>query len=113
MERSVDGSIFIEPSVRLPAGESGKENRCTACAATTSGWMMYLFSSARRHRWCAWPPNVHHVPIPTRQDDCHRSGEISTETGRDNGQDAVPRTIQTFRRGFEKKKFQAKPLVCA
>ncbi|MCH2609303.1 MAG: hypothetical protein MKZ92_12290 [Pedosphaera sp.] len=72
-----------------------------------------MFSSARRDRWCAWPPNVHRVPIPTRQDDCLRPGEISTETGHDTGQDASAGTIQAFRRGFEKKKFQAKRLVCA
>ncbi|MGB0550020.1 MAG: hypothetical protein ACPGR8_12895 [Limisphaerales bacterium] len=113
MEMSVDGSSFIEPSIRQPAGVSGKENRGTACAATPSGWMMSLFSSARRDRWCAWPPNVHHVLIPTRQDDCLRPGEISTETGHDTGQDASAGTIQAFRRGFEKKKFQAKRLVCA
>ena len=39
--------------------------------------------------------------------------EISAETGRDTGQDASAGTIQAFRRGFEKKKFQAKRLVCA
>jgi len=113
MERSVDGSSFIEPSVRQPEGGSGKENRGTACAATPSEWMMSLFSSARRDRWCAWSPNVHRVPIPTRQDDCLRPGEISAETGRYTDQDASAGTIQAFRRDFEKKKFQAKRLVCA
>ena len=58
-------------------------------------------------------PNVHCVPIPTRQDDCLRPEEISIEAGHDTGQDASAGTIQAFRRGFEKKKFQAKRLVCA
>ena len=61
----------------------------------------------------AWPPDEHLVSIPTRQDDCLRPDERSDETGRDTGQDASAGTIQAFRRGFEKKKFQTKRLVCA
>tara|TARA_Y100001934_G_scaffold34277_1_gene38875 strand:+ start:1852 stop:2226 length:375 start_codon:yes stop_codon:yes gene_type:complete len=112
-ERSVEGSIFIEPGARRLADGSEKENRGTACAATPRGWMMCSYSSARRNRWCAWPPNAHLVHIPTRQDDCLRPDERSDETGRDTGQDASAGTIQAFRRGFEKKKFQTKRLVCA